>query len=89
MITELSKQYNQPLSLFAPYAPACSRTAWESLPKELTHRLIQNGEKFLHFDYPSLTASDYMEFTKNGNRSHYEDKQFLRRTALTGRVSRQ
>lgn len=86
MITELSKNYNSPLSLFAPYAPASFRTAWESLPKELTHRLIQNGESFLHFDYPSLTASDFMEFTKNGNRSHYEDKQFLRRTALDALV---
>lgn len=86
MITELANNFNALLSLFTPCPPAADRKAWDALPKDLKDGLIKNGEDFLHFDYPSLTAADYMEFTRSGNRSHFQDKQFLRRTALNALV---
>ncbi|WP_394526743.1 heparinase II/III domain-containing protein [Lacrimispora sp. JR3] len=82
MITELAKNINKPLSCFNLYPPACERTKWESLPEDLKKRLVNNGEKFLHFEYPSITAVDFMTFTRTGNRSDFEDKQFSRRIAL-------
>ncbi|MDW2798362.1 heparinase II/III family protein [Clostridium boliviensis] len=86
MITEIFQQLNKPLSGFTPFFPASHREGWESLPEELRLRLIKNGEEYLHFEYPSLTATDFMEFSRTGNRSHFQDKMFLRRTALNSLV---
>ncbi|MDR7813818.1 heparinase II/III domain-containing protein [Lacrimispora sp.] len=86
MITELANALEKPLSCFFPFPQASDRDTWNSLPEDLTSRLIKNGEAFLNFDYPSLTAVDYMEFTRNGNRSRFQDKLFLRRTALDALV---
>lgn len=82
MITELAKNIKKPLSCFNPYPPACERKEWESIPEELKRRLIKNGEQYLQFDYPPITAVDFMAFTRTGNRSNFEDKQFSRRIAL-------
>ncbi|MGC6175617.1 heparinase II/III domain-containing protein [Lacrimispora sp. 38-1] len=86
MITEIFQHLNKPISCFNPFFPASQREAWESLPEDLRSRLIKNGEEYLHFDYPSLTATDFMEFSRTGNRSHFQDKMFLRRTALNSLV---
>lgn len=86
MITEFAASVHKPLSLFAPYPAAGRRDAWEALPEEIRTGLIKNGEEYLNFSYPSLTAVDFMEFTKSGNRNHYEKKLFLRRTALDALV---
>lgn len=86
MITEFANDRKKPLSCFSPFPQASDRKSWDSLPEELTSRLIKNGEAYLNFDYPSLTAVDYMEFTRNGNRSRFQDKLFLRRTALNALV---
>lgn len=86
MITELAKNINKPLSHFQPYPPACHRDQWQALSEDLKERIIQNGETYLNFDYPSLTAVDFMEFSRTGNRERFEDKQFLRRNALDNLV---
>lgn len=82
MITELAKSIKKPLSCFYPYPPACDRKEWEAVPEDLRERLVKNGENYLHFNYPPITAVDFMAFTRTGNRSDYEDKQFSRRIAL-------
>ena len=86
MITEIARCLNKEITGFAPFPPASNREAWDLLPEELTSRLIKNGEEFLGFDYPSLTATDFMEFSRTGNRSHFQDKMFLRRTVLNALV---
>ena len=62
------------------------RTAWVNLPEDLRAALIAEGENYLGYAYPQILATDYMEFTRTGNRVHYEDKQFARRTALCALV---
>jgi hypothetical protein len=86
VITELANNRKKPLLDFHPYPPASERKSWEALSKDLREQLIQNGEVYLNFDYPSLTAVDFMEFTRTGDRKQYEDKQFLRRIALDSLV---
>lgn len=83
MISELIKDLKDPLSDFIPCPPALKRVPWVSLPEDLKNRLIHSAETYLNFDYPSLTAVDFMEFSKTGNRNHYEEKQFKRRIALS------
>ena len=65
---------------------AADRAAWENLPEDLKAALIAEGENYLGYAYPQILAMDYMEFTRTGNRVHYEDKQFARRTALDALV---
>ncbi len=65
---------------------AADRAAWENLPEDLKAALITEGENYLGYAYPQILATDYMEFTRTGNRVHYEDKQFARRTALCALV---
>ena len=86
MITEFAGSIHKPLSLFTPYPAAVRRDAWKALPEEIRAGLIKTGEEYLNFSYPAITAADFMEFTKSGNRNHYEKKLFLRRTALNALV---
>ena len=71
-----------PGASYAPYPPAADRKAWEGLPNDYRERLIQEGERYLHFSYPPLSATDYMDFCRTGDRNRYQDRLFLRRTAL-------
>lgn len=82
MFTEFSQTYQAPFHPYCPYPAAKNRQAWESLPESLTKALIQNGESFLHFSYPELSATDYMDFTRTGNRERYEKRLFSKRIAL-------
>ena len=86
MITEAAKTLTDSLRLFTPCPPAADRECWEKLPEDLKARLIRNGEAYLHYEYPALTAVDFMEFTRSGNRSRYQDRLFARRTALDSLV---
>lgn len=85
MITEISS-YVKPVSLFVPCPPASVREPWERLPQDLKDRLIHQGENYLHFQYPSILATDFMEFCRIGNRVNYEDKLFKRMIALDALV---
>lgn len=71
---------------FALSADIAGRQEWGSLPGPLRQALIREREKRLGYTYPVLTASDYMEFSETGNRSHYEDAMFDRRRALNALV---
>lgn len=82
MITELAESFKKPFSLFTPYAPAANREPWQALDPDLKVQLIHNGEACLHFSYPSLLATDFMDFSRTGNREPYQEKLFKRRNVL-------
>ncbi|MDR1455509.1 MAG: heparinase II/III-family protein [Tannerella sp.] len=44
------------------------RQAWESLPSEVRDAIILRGEEALPCNWPVITATDYLEFTRSGNR---------------------
>jgi hypothetical protein len=44
--------------------------------------LIETGEQNLEKGWPLILITDYMEFGRNGNRVHFEDKNFERRKLL-------
>lgn len=77
---------NHSFSEFAPYPRGCERKAWEGLDSETLDALIKNGECFIGFEYPYLKAADFMEFSRTGNRTNYEDKLFIKRKALDALV---
>lgn len=56
------------------------------LPDEVKDALIQNGEKYLSYAWPSLLATQFLEFSQTGNRSNYESSRKKRRTILSALV---
>ncbi len=71
-------EYSKPGTLY-PVGDA----AYGLLTEGRRKALIRAGEEYLNFDWPSLPAALYMEFSRNGNRKNYETPYFLRRTALS------
>lgn len=71
---------------FEPSGNISDRETWEQLPEEVKNQVVRMGEEHLNFDWGQILASDYMEFSKNGNRSRFEEKQFRRRRALDALV---
>lgn len=86
MLQEIALTYQKPFLPFRPYAPIADRTAWESLDAEWQKEAVRLGESYLHFSYPSLSASDFMDYYRTGNRVRYEDKFFSKRLALDALV---
>lgn len=59
-----------------------NRSAWQQIPDEAKHIAINEAEQFLGFDWPALPATLFMEYSRNGNRTRYEQPYFVRRKAL-------
>ena len=86
MFQELAKTYHKPFQKFQPDAPASSRDDWENLDTGLLSRLISDGADCQNQDWPVLTATDYLDYTRTGRRAYYEGKLFARRTLLNSMV---
>lgn len=89
----LSERYTEdlehvlvPQEAFRPFPTAAERDAWDALPAGLRQGHVILAEQYLHHEWPSLPATLFMEFTRTGNRSHYEGRSFERRNILTALV---
>ena len=68
---------------FHPFPKYEDRDEWMTLREEYREFLIRKGEEYLGYDWPSVPASVYMDFYRNGNRTRYEKIIFTgRRLAL-------
>lgn len=86
MFSEIANNYTGLFLPFKPYPPITDRTAWTSLLKAWKDASIRLGENYLNFDFPCLSATDFMDFFRTGNRTLYEDKLFGKRHALNALV---
>ncbi len=86
MFYEIAIQYQMPLKPYTLYPSITDTKAWSSLDQEWKNASITLGEKYLHFSYPSLSATDFMDFSRTGNRVRYENKCFAKRHALDALV---
>lgn len=68
------------------YPDISNRKMWEALPGELKKQLIAEGERALKKPWTQLLITDFMEFSKSGNRVRFEDKYFPRRRKLNSLV---
>ena len=82
MFFEISQQFKSPFTPFLPFADITQREAWNDLDTELKTRAISSGEQFLNFEWPYMSATDFMDFCRTGNRVRYEKKFFSKRYAL-------
>lgn len=58
------------------------REQWNNIPQSYKEKIIKNADRYLGFAWPTLKASLFLEFSKTGNRSHYEDVAEMRREIL-------
>ena len=72
---------------FRIFPPITDRASWDAVANSeskryITSQIVPKAEVLLSEPIPELSASEYMEFAQNGNRSHYEAKYFPRRSNL-------
>ncbi|MCP1308058.1 heparinase II/III domain-containing protein [Paenibacillus tyrfis] len=71
---------------YRPFPFIGQRNEWDELPASIRQSVISEGEKYIDFNWPALTASMYMEFLQNGNRTRFDDPYHQRRRAVTSLV---
>lgn len=86
MFSEIARQYRGELAVYHPCATVTHREAWDGLDQEWREETVKLGEEYLGFEWPYLTATEFMDFCRTGNRSRYEDRYFPKRRALAGLV---
>jgi len=73
-------------SIWHPYPTAIERTAWQAIPENVQGYLIARAEQYQGWTWPELPATLFLEFVRDGNRVHYEERYFARRQALLALV---
>lgn len=64
------------------YPPYKDRSAWSKIPHESIESLVREGEKYLDFNWPDIQATDYLLFTRTGDRAKVDDLNRQRDGAL-------
>ena len=86
MFSEIASAFSGKLLPYTPYPNISDRAAWEALDPEWKKETVLLGQSFLGFGWPYLSASDFLEFFRTGNRVHFEDKMFSKRHALNALI---
>lgn len=55
-----------------PYPKYSDRAAWDSFLGNLSRTFIQEGERMLHYDWKVIKATDYLEYSRSGDRKIME-----------------
>ena len=72
----------KPRDEWKPYPQAADREAWLALPDNMRLEAVERGARALPGDWPSLRATQFLEYRREGNRSHYEASRNARRDRL-------
>jgi len=81
--TKAATKFLLPLKIIQSYPKMDNREFWTALPNEVRAEWIPYAEKGLDFDWPTLPATRYMDFLRNGNRTKFEVLYLKRRLVLT------
>ncbi len=71
-----------PAGRWEPYPKSADRTSWQALPQQAREAIVTAAVQDLKQPWPSLPASVFMDFKRNGNRSRFEQLHFPRRNRL-------
>jgi len=82
----LLKRHLLPADAWRPYPQAGDRAAWARVPADVAAALTARADAWLGTEWPQLPASLFLEFAETGNRTHYEQRYFERRSRLAGLV---
>jgi hypothetical protein len=76
------KEVLAPPERFHPFPAASERAAWQGLPTDARAALLERGERQLKNGWEVLPATQFLEYRRSGNRSHYEEIRNRRRNKL-------
>lgn len=65
------------------YYPKDAKEWQKIVPEIIYKKQIEAGEMLLGKEWPNLKATTFLEYTRNGNRTNYQDIQFDRRNSLS------
>lgn len=86
MVYEHLSKIDITINPFIPFPKAKDRSAWKPLNSQWVKESLELGQTYKDFAFQSLSASDFMELSINGNRTNYENKLFAKRKALSSLV---
>ncbi len=69
-----------------PFPRSSEHEAWQKLPDRVREVHIEQAEKLLGCEWETPKASLFLEYIRNGNRSHYQEISFGRRAKLAALV---
>jgi hypothetical protein len=75
-----------PRDKYRPFPTIHDRAAWDGLRAETRTALLAGGEKYLHYQWPEMPATIFLEYARNGNRTDYENIRNARISALQALV---
>ncbi len=79
---EKLKEIILPAEVWHPFPSSSEHEAWQRLPVKVGEAHIKQAEKHLGCDWDTPKASVFLEYVRNGNRSHYQEISFGRRARL-------
>lgn len=86
MFSEISEELPDVFSDFTPGSAYADRESWNAVPQAVRDVVVRDAEATFARAWPFMTASDYREYTENGNRAHFEALYFTRRRMLNDLV---
>ena len=69
-----------------PYPGARERDPWDRLPDAIRARHIADGERYLDHDWPTVLATRFLDYVRDGDRNRMQRVSFGRRSALVALV---
>jgi Heparinase II/III-like protein len=71
-----------PRGEWKPFPRVTDREAWAAVPAAVKQAVLAAAEPWIGKPYAPLPATLFLEYARNGNRSHFENVQFGRRAHL-------
>ncbi|MCM3595641.1 heparinase II/III-family protein [Metabacillus idriensis] len=71
---------------YKPFPTIEDRKKWSELPPFLKKFWIDKGESKLHYSWPNISATQYMDYSRTGNRVRYDTVSWKRRQDLASFV---
>ncbi|WP_274654602.1 heparinase II/III domain-containing protein [Paenibacillus humicola] len=71
---------------YRPFPTIEDRNQWNQLPLNLRSFWINKGASKLNYSWPTITATQYMDYSRTGNRVHFDAASWTRREVLASLV---
>lgn len=71
---------------YKPFPTIEERNKWDKLPHSLKKFWVNKGESKLNYSWPTITATQYMDYSRTGNRVRYDTVSWNRRKDLASLV---
>ncbi|UVI27722.1 heparinase II/III-family protein [Paenibacillus spongiae] len=84
--TDHLREWLLPKEAYRPFPTIEDREQWNELPSKLRTFWIDRGTRNLNYTWPALTATEYMEYSRTGNRVIFDTASWKRREILASLV---